>query len=174
MSNQLSINLRDPAVAKMLGVADGNIARPGPRKELVQLAGDAPDPHGTGRRGIASTTRLDAGKVEVLVPYRGDLLMTVDVYVLPNEPIQVHYVCPRCHKLGRITGDRKQIEFDPKAGRAIELDGAKIYNGGELNIEPFQCTNELPEHAHHVRGDRHGLTLCKLTLAIDRSVAKDA
>lgn len=68
--------------------------------------------------------------------------------------------------MSRIPSSRKRIEFDPR--RRVEV-------GGELNVEAFECPWELG--ASQAGGDRRmefGLGLCKLTLVIDNSVARDA
>jgi hypothetical protein len=177
----LEINMNDPNVRSMLGADDARVQSTAPRKQMVQLAGDA-------QHGIASTTRLDTGKLEVAVVF-GDHVMTMDVYAIPGEPIQVHYICPRCRKQGRITSERKLIEFDPRSTRPVRLpdgslvsrdnparlpDGGMLYNDGALSIEPFECTWELGDEQHTPGIRAGGIGLCRLTLGVDNNIARTA
>lgn len=166
----LEIDMTNPAVRNLLGTDEPRIHKPGEakRREMVQLAGDP-------EHGIHATTRLDTMKQEVLVTYK-DFLLTFDVYVLPGEPIELHYICPRCRNKGRITAARKHIAFEPGESRPITLpDGKKTVTGGSLSIEPFECSWELPDAGEHKQGIRAGgITLCRLKLAVDNNVAKDA
>jgi hypothetical protein len=172
MSTPYTVNLSDPRVRAMLDS--------GP---VVHLAGDAPDPTGTGQIGMMSTTHLTAGKQEVVVAF-GDLFMTLDVYAIPGEPARVHLICPRCHKASSISGDRKRIAFEPRAAspiahrlaqtRAPELAGATL---GQISIEPFECAWEIGGDAHAGGAQRSvhtGASMCRLRLAIDDNVAKEA
>lgn len=163
----LNLNMSDPSVRALIGADESSLATPG-KREMVQIAGDP-------ERGFTSTTRLDTMKQEVFVTYK-DFLLTVDVYALPGQPIELVYVCPKCRKQGRITGDKKTIEFDPGASRVMTLpNGAKVPTGGQLSVAPFQCSWEMPDAGEHKAGIRAGgITLCKLTIAIDNNVAKDA
>lgn len=176
----LNIDLTDPRVRSML-TPDGESALAPKKREVVQLAGDVPDPTGfdPNRRGIMSTHHLNTAKVEVLVPYRGrhgEFDLTVDVYAIPGQPIELHLICPKCRHASRITGERKKIEFDPRDQRPVTLmSGRKLPSGGRLDVEPFECSWEMPEAGAHTPGIRAGgMTLCRMRLAIDGSVAKDA
>ncbi len=174
----LSIDMTNPAVQNLLGT-DRRVAGAPQHASMVQLAGDAPDPTGmTSHRGISATTRLDGGKHETLVLFRGrhgDFVMTVDVYAIPNEPLQVHFICPRCHKQGRITQDAKAIDWSPTENRVLDLpDGQKTRTNGILSVEPFQCTWELGSEEHKTGIRAGGLTLCGQKLAIDHNVAREA
>lgn len=164
----LNLNMTDPSVRTLLGADESDIAAPRKKREMVQIAGDP-------ERGFQSTTRLDTMKQEVFVTYK-DFLLTVDVYALPGQPIELVYVCPKCRKQGRITADKKAIEFDPRDSRSMTLpNGAKVPTGGKLSVAPFQCSWEMPDAGEHKVGIRAGgITLCKLTIAIDNNVAKDA
>lgn len=190
----LNINLTDPAVRRLMQ-ADGEGA-PG-AKRLEQLHGDKTPPHWSGTKGVAdptgraaglgamSTHQLDKNKIEVLVAYRGrhgQFDLTVDVYQLPGEPIEIVLICPKCQGGGRgagsrITTERKRIEFDRDHGRPYTfVDGSRIaYNGGALSVEPFECSFELNSTERHVVGQRAGgANLCRMRLAIENSIAKDA
>lgn len=165
----LNLDMTNPSVRNLLGAEESGVVKPGDnRREMVHLAGDAD-------KGFVSTTRLDTMKQEVFVTYK-DFLLTVDVYALPGQPIELVYVCPKCRHQGRITGDKKAIEFDARAGRPMALpNGATVPSGGELSVEPFQCSWEMPDAGEHKPGIRSGgITLCNLKLAIDHNVAKDA
>lgn len=177
----VDIDMTNPSVRRLMGSDEGRIAMPGKRREMVQLAGDAPDPTGrTNLRGLASTTRLDTSKLEVFVAYRGrmgEFDLTVDIYAIPGEPLEMHLICPRCRHQLRVTSAMKKIEFELGEQRPYTfVDGSKMpTNGGRLSVEPFQCTWEMPEANAHTPGLRsHGLTLCNLKLVIDENVAKDA
>jgi len=183
MTQALNIDLRDPAIAQMLGT-DPRVVATGKPREVVQLAGDAPDPtHLSSARGLQSTHNLIAGKQEVLVLYK-DLVMTIDVYAVPGEPLKVHMICPRCHKLGTISGDRKAIDFEPLAANPAQSDIVAMGEvpptvramsaHGRISIEPFECAWEIGDD-RHVAGSHHtGVTLCRQKLAIDNNRAKDA
>ena len=129
----------------------------GTERELVHLAGD-PD------TGLASTVRVDKAKFETKVSYTHgpkDFVLTVDVYLVPGAPPEVHLICPKCQHQLRVPGDKKAIDFDIATGK--------------LSIEKFQCTWEMPDAGEHVPGlISGGMSLCKWTAAIDGNVAKDA
>jgi hypothetical protein len=164
----LDINLARPEVQRLLDPEEAH--ERGIKKNMVHLGGDP-------ERGYHSTHRLDVNKLEVYVTYKQDLLLTVDVYPAegPDKPLEIHYVCPRCTKQGRITSEMKAMEFDPTDNRPLKLPNGQItVTGGRLSVEPFQCTHELPEHVKHVQRAQGGLTLCLLRIAIDNNVAKDA
>jgi len=179
MSNPYTVNLSDPRVRAMI-----DPPAPGSAHPVVQIAGDAPDPTGMTRNvGMMSTTHLTAGKHEVVVVF-GDLFMTLDVYALPGEPVRVHLICPRCHKASSISGDRKAIDFEPRAAspiakrlvatRAPELAGSTL---GKISIEPFECAWEIGADQHAsspARSVHTGASMCRLRLAIDDNVAKEA
>jgi hypothetical protein len=170
----LSIPLGDPRVQRMLSLDSG--------KSIVQIAGDAPDPTGiTAHRGALSTTRLTAGKEEVIVVF-GDLLMTVDIYAIAGEPTKVHLYCPRCHKLLTVSQERKAIEYDAAAPnpacarvRAMGVPPQVWQQAaqGRLSIEAFSCPWEVGD-APHVAGALHtGVSLCRQRLVIDNNLARD-
>jgi len=180
MSRSLHVDLSDPHVQQMLG-ASGPLASG--KREVVQLAGDAPDPTGlTDHTGLQSTHSLTAGKQEVVVVF-GDLLLTLDVYALPGEPMRVQIICPRCHKHSTIRGDRKKIEYEARSlnpqARRIHLlassvaELAAISMFGRLSVEPFECAWELGD-AKHVPGALHtGASLCRLRLVIEDNRARE-
>lgn len=136
------------------------------REALEHVAGD--DPETSSRLGRFDLTQGALGRVRVR--YR-DTVVFCEVYQHAGEPLQVHWMCPRCRgggqgHMSRITSDRKKIEYDPKA----QLD-----DGGQLNVEAFECPWELGDS--QAGGDRRmefGMGMCKLRLVIDNSVARDA
>jgi hypothetical protein len=179
MSKTLNVDLSDPRVRDMLG---GPSSLASGKREVVQLAGDPANPTPA---GLQSTTHLTGGKQEVVVVY-GDLLMTLDVYALPGEPMRVQIICPRCRKHSTIRGDQKKIEYEPTSlnPRAAlvkamvghsqaELDLVTAAQFGRLSIEPFECAWEIGD-APHVAGAVHtGASLCRLRLAIENNRARE-
>lgn len=196
-----SVDLSDPRVRDLLGTSP-SLSTGKPVREVVQLAGDAPDPTGvTGGRGLLSTHRLNAGKQEVVVVYK-DLILTVDIYALPGEPLRAQLICPRCHKHLTIPGDRKKIEFEPTSlnpvrQKILEMTGMsrpppsnptimdnavreawgglmKLSEFGRLSVETFECTWEIGDE-QHVPGAMHtGASLCRLRLVIEDNRAQEA
>lgn len=156
----INIDMADPAVQRLMGSRD-----------LVQLAGDAPDPTGIGPNGMASTYRLNrsaiANPIVEYHPGRADYaIITCDVYAHPGEPMFLHLICPRCRNPLRIGADRKHIELEIGAGPNAQ---------GRLSVEPFECTWEAPGAGKHVPGlIGGGVSLCRWRAAIDNNVAKDA
>jgi hypothetical protein len=180
MPQNLSIDLSNPEVRSLLGASPVST---GKVREVVQLAGDAPDPTGvTGGRGLLSTHRMTGGKQEVVVLYK-DMILTVDVYALPGEPTRAQIICPRCHKHSTIPGDRKRIEYDSGAlnpiqrqilSQAHQPEIARIVQFGRLSIETFECAWEIGDD-RHVSGALHtGASLCRLRLVIEDNRARDA
>lgn len=182
MSKSLSVDMSDPRVHQMLG---GPSQLSTGKREVVQLAGDAPDPTGlTSHTGLQSTHRLTGGKQEVVVVY-GDLLMTLDVYALPGEPMRVQIICPRCHKHSTIRGDAKKIEYEPTATNPMERrllllarwdnlpELMRVAAFGRLSVEPFECAWEIGDDKH-VPGALHtGASLCRLKLVIENNRARE-
>jgi hypothetical protein len=128
-----------------------------PNEEHV--AGD--DPSLSSKVGIFDLARNGH---RVRVRYK-DQHVYCEVYRAADGSQEVHWMCPRCHGgargyMSRIPSSRKQIDFDP--ARMTQV-------GGELNVEAFVCPWELGED----RRQDFGIGLCKLALAIDRSVAKE-
>ena len=184
MADPLRVNLGDPQVRRFLHGDPTSPLAPVRAPAVVQLAGDVPDPLGQhAGGGFQSTTHLDTGKQEVIVLFK-DLILTVDVFALPGEPLHLHLQCPRCQKVSRVSAERKAIDFDPKAANPVLRDVLALGQMppevlavaalGDLSIEPFECTWEIGGAAH-VRGGVHtGASLCRLRLAIDHNRAKEA
>lgn len=184
MAQELSVDLSDPRVQQMLGAPSPHSTG---KREVVQLAGDAPDPTGiTSGLGLQSTHRLTGGKQEVVVVY-GDMLLTLDVYALPGEPMRVQVICPRCHKHSTIRGDQKRIKYEPReinprsalvkamAGSSPEeLALVTTAQFGRLSIEPFECAWEMGDDPHVAGAVHAGGSLCRLKLVIDDNRAREA
>lgn len=173
----VTVDTQDPQVRRLLGLERGaqerwasEVERPagiGPAdRELVHLAGDED-------AGFDSTIRLDGGKSEVYAHYKGrytppefpdGLRLTLDVYAIPGEPVQVHLICPKCRHQLRVSSDRKAIDWQPDRGP----------DGGKLSIEPFQCTWEMPEAGAHTPGIlAGGLSLCQWKGALEHKSGKN-
>ena len=173
----LSIDTTDPQVRRLMGLeqsqqqafakqvqGDGVAKR---EKEFVHLAGDADT-------GMSRTINLAHGKAEIFAYYRGrhvppefpdGLRLTIDVYRIPGEPVQVHLICPKCRHQLRAASDRKKIEFEPNPQSA---------DGGRLYVEPFQCTWEMPDAGAHTPGIiAGGTTLCQWKGVIEHANGKN-
>jgi hypothetical protein len=88
-----------------------------------------------------------------------DRIMEADVYPAPDgKGVLVHIHCPRCEHVNVIRSDRKNVEYD----RRTNL----------LSVEPYQCCWELGDRDNERMA--FGVGLCRLRLAIDKNVAKDA
>jgi hypothetical protein len=135
-------------------------------EELEHVAGDDPD-----RSSSMGSFDLTQGKLGSVRVRYGDQMVFCEVYQHPGEPMQLHWKCPRClsggpNHMTRITGDRKKIDYDPRA----QLD-----DGGRLNVEAFECPWDLGYvQAGGPRRQDHGIGMCKLTIEIANSVARDA
>lgn len=130
------------------------------REELVHLAGDAPDPSGSGLVGHQASLNLSRTALgHPKIRYR-DLVIEADVYALPGVPMYVHILCPKCRHALKIAEDRKHIEYDPKAGPPQD--------GGRISIEAFQCTWEMDDQRQ-----QFGLSLCGWKVVVDNNIARD-
>lgn len=139
------------------------------REEIFHVAGDVPDPTGTGLRGQQSSVNLDTKIAEVQIRYK-DTIIFGDVYRYPGVPLRVVLMCPRCHNALTITQDNKHIEYDLAAAPNI---------GGRISIEKFECPFEAPDAgAHNNRAGSTqiitGMKMCGWKVGIDNNVAKDA
>lgn len=90
-------------------------------RDLFHVAGDYPDPAGTGLRGVAPGYRLSRTAIGNPVVFYHDLVLTIDVYHFPPEPLFLHLICPKCMAIGQkknaltVHADRKHIEYDRQA-----------------------------------------------------------
>lgn len=178
MAKNLEIDLHDPAVQNLLGTDTAGLATPdgNGKRTLMRVAGDE-------EGGIQSAINLEVGKSTVAVWYPSqELLLELDVFALPGEPVKLHMICPRCHKHLTISAERKHIEWDPRAANpmcrliAARLPPASMWRArlGKISVETFECTWELNGN-QKVSGD---LTigkgnLCKWRGAIDNNRVKE-
>lgn len=159
--------------------------------ETFHVAGDKLDPSGTGMRGVAPGYRFTQSAVGHPVCHYSFgpgnmMLVTLDVYALPEQPMYLHLICPHCYLRGmtnaiRITADQKGMSYDPKAfaPNFPGLSDAKMAQlcpqgtGGLLSVEPFQCTWEWDGQQ---RVDKNSVlaqtTLCDFHVAIDKNVLR--
>lgn len=140
------------------------------REEIFHVAGDVPDPTGTGLRGQSSSVSLDTKIAEVQIRYK-DVLIFGDVYKYPDVPLRVVIMCPRCHNALTITEDNKKIDYDFAAAPQI---------GGRISIERFTCPFEAPGAGAHQRhtGDGAqiitGTKMCGWKVGVENNKALDA
>jgi len=181
MPDQIHIDLSSPQAQELLLGTHAHLDTG--KKDVVRLAGDVPDPIGSGTRGYQSSTFLNRDKREVLVVF-GDLVMTVDIYQVPGEPLVAYLYCPRCHKHLTVRADQKAIDYDPGADNpmrgAISALGklppelVAALEKGRLSIAPFECTWEVGDDKY-AKGSVHtGAALCRLRLAIEDNRARKA
>lgn len=131
------------------------------REEMYQIAGDAPDPRGTGLMGHASQANVgNAGKVGIaMIRYR-DIVAEADVYHVKGEPFRVIMHCPRCRHVMTIRGEHKHIDYTPPAP-GLEAEG------GSISIERFTCPWELTDQKEL------GGELCRLRIVVDHNIARE-
>ena len=94
----------------------------------------------------------------------GDILLTLDVYRMPNGLLEVHLYCPECAKHGdkhmlRVTSERKRIDYNP----TIDPD-----RGGRLNVERFRCV-WVPDKQNF----SSGVHQCTWSVEIANNIARD-
>lgn len=155
-------------------------------KELFHVAGDAPDPSGTGLRGVSpgyDLTKSALGHPFLLWrrPDGGEMMLEADVYAMPGSPMYIIILCPLCAMNGRTSGLRidqakKAMSYDEKAsiscfpGWTKEQTKGAFPNGtgGVLSVEPFACTwEESPD----LKRD-FGLSKCNWRVAIDNNFVR--
>lgn len=135
------------------------------RETLEHLAGDDPRRHAG---AVESTRQVDLERNalgRVRVRFR-DVVVFAEVYQHPGEPLQLHWMCPRCgplnaKRMSSIRGDRKRIEYDARQN----LD-----DGGRLDVETFVCPWELESEGRRME---FGLGLCGLRLVIANNIARE-
>lgn len=157
------------------------------KREIFHVAGDAPDPSGTGMRGMAPGYDLTATAVgHPLLFYRlpngHELILEADVYALPGQPMYAYVICPICMMAGRtiqlaIRQEVKDMHYDPK-GRVKPPPGWDANQlretfpngvGGQFSVDHIECTFEVtPE----MRRD-FGLAVCPWQVVIDNNVVID-
>jgi hypothetical protein len=125
------------------------------REELYHVAGDAPDPTGTGLSGRMSSMRLTQIALgHPLIRYK-DRVIEADVYEIHGR-LMVHLICPRCLNALKITDDRKKMEYSVTENR--------------ISIEAFGCTWEMNDD----RRMEFGVGLCRWRVGVTNNVARDA
>jgi hypothetical protein len=161
-----------------------NLPTNNPRREAFSIKDDGArmaDPTGTGLIGRSSGIDLSKSALgHPVILYRAkdgqDVLLTADVYALPDQPLSVHVYCPLCKNHLTIRQDNKAIDYDRNAPVSIpgystawllaELNVADL--GGRLSIEPFRCTwEEQPDLRRS-----YGFGVCGWSVAIDGNVAR--
>lgn len=137
-----------------------------PSEEIFELERGVADPTGADPNmvGYRSSVLLDKSKIPIQVRHK-EFLLEVDLYMDgEGKPDKILLLCPRCRNQLSIPAARKAIDFDPHALKEF---------GGQLSVEPFQCTWEA-DSSKHGRRMKFGLGLCGWRVAIDKNVAKDA
>lgn len=181
------IDLRDPAVSRLMGRESGDIVAPGQaaRPRMTQVAGDMD-------RGLMSTTRLDIGKREVAVivrPKASETMISgvnvVDVYAFAGPEFRIELVCPRCHHQLTVTAERKAIDWNPVAPCPFpqtvraELEPEHHYLAampGVISVEEFGCTWELEDQMQDKNKDVRIISSssrCRYRGVIDKNVLKE-
>jgi hypothetical protein len=133
-----------------------------PEKEsLYHIAGEAPDPSGAEPELRGHQSSLDLTRSALahpLIRWR-DRVIEADLYEMDSKLV-LHIICPKCstpevpHALWVRQG-QKDILWRPETG--------------ELSVEAFSCTWELPEG----RRQEFGLGLCRWRVAIEKNFARD-
>lgn len=133
-----------------------------PTKEsLYHIAGSVPDPSAMEPEKLGMQSSLDMTKSALahpLIRWR-DRVVEADLYLI-DDRLVLHLICPKCstaevpHAL-YIREEQKAIDWRPETG--------------ELSVERFECTWELPEG----RRMEFGIGMCRWRVAIDKNLAKD-
>lgn len=129
-------------------------------EEVFHLAGDAPDPLGSGMMGHQTTTKLRPGATPK-VRYK-DFIIECDLYKVEGAPTELIMICPKCRNTLRVTSDRKDIEYDTSS---------LVERGGRLSVSAFECTWEADTQGRRME---FGLGLCRWKVAIEDNIARDA
>lgn len=155
-------------------------------KDVFHVAGDAPDPGGTGLRGVApgyDLTKAAMGHPMLLyrLPQGQELILEADVFDGPDGRY-IYLICPRCFARGhtqqlRIRSGIKAFSYEPNEpvpvfpGWTREQFAHSFPRGagGVLSVAPFQCTWE--EDPTLQRAD--GFARCGWHVSIDKNVVRD-
>lgn len=166
-------------------------------KEIFHVAGNVPDPGGTGVHGISpghTFTNVAIGHPLLIYKTGADEgILEADVYKLPGQPMYIHLVCPKCLARGvwhglKITEGQKQFHFELEAPptwpgwsrvnmrSAIARDIFKVephqiphHWGGTLSCMPFECSFE----AEPEPGREFSFSKCGWRVCIDNNVVRD-
>jgi len=159
-------------------------------KETFQVSGDAPDPAGTGMRGVSpgydfTKSAIGHPMLHYALPNGKELIVEADVYHIPGEAPYVLLECPICMmakggKTGtslKISADNKKLSYE-KDGRVPPFPGWSEKQmkhcfpsgaGGLLSVEEFACSWEVePELRRHF-----GFAVCPWRVVIENNVIKD-
>lgn len=164
-------------------------------KELFQVAGDAPDPTGTGARGVIASYDLSRTAIgHPIVLWKAndgnELLLTFDVFAPPNAPKYILIGCPMCAMRGKpntlriMEGGAKAFQYELgitpplfPGWRDADVAGAlagdpsiDIRGGGRLSVEPFSCTWEEEPDLRRA----FGMQRCTWRVRIDNNIARSA
>lgn len=159
-------------------------------KETFHVAGDMPDPAGTGLRGTAPGYRFtQAALGHPMCHYTfgpgGDTIIEMDVYAPPGTPMYVHLICPHCLVRSKVTqtltikADQKEMSYDPR-GIAPTFPGwtdaqmARTYprgTGGLISIARFRCAWEMDPKAAVAQGHSAN-PICDFDVVIENNVVR--
>lgn len=158
-----------------------------PSKEVFQIYGDQADPSRS--KGLMPTYNLTNTAASKPVILWEDMLLTMDVYTLPNAPSYGIIFCPQCARNGRhnalrisqenkrfeIDLDRKPLELLKRLGMtadqlAQDLGLSHVDDlNGTISTEPIRCSwEEEPDLQRSF-----GLGVCGWHVAIDNNVARN-
>lgn len=157
-------------------------------KEIFHVAGDMPDPAGSGKRGVAPGYQLNKTAIgHPLLFYRlptgVEIVLEADVYKLDNQPMYVHILCPLCAMLGRNNGLRieqghKEMHYDPDATLRRMPEGWSRDNlrrafpdgvGGVFSCSQVQCAWEVTPELRR----QTGFAVCPWRVVIDENIVRN-
>ena len=92
-------------------------------EELYQIAGDQPDPSGSGLRGTSVSADLTKSAICHPMIRWHSRVIEADVYAIDNQ-LLVHIMCPKCKNGLHIRQAKKRIEL----------------SGDKLSTERIGCT----------------------------------
>lgn len=149
-------------------------------QEIFEIASDIPDPAGFNVVGRQSSLNIGKPHLRPLIKWN-DQILTLDLYMLPDEPMYVVLYCPLCARnyksppALRISQENKKIDLDitrePKFP-GIDMEAMKRDLGREeikgiISIEAFRCTwEEEPELR------RSWLSICPWSVVVDNNVCR--
>lgn len=157
-------------------------------KEIFHVAGDAADPtRESNLRGLQPGYELSkaaAGRplCYYQMPGGAEMLVEIDVYMDPGEPMYLHLLCPHClarnHQSQNalvVRSQVKQMSYDP-LGIPPTFPGwtdKQMVNalskgaGGLLSCERFKCTWEVDPRYRERIGN-----VCDFEVVIDRNIIR--
>lgn len=158
-------------------------------KEVYEVFGDPTAPAGAQNRGISSGYNFENTAAAKPLILWDDMLLTMDVYMLPEAPAYGIIFCPQCARNGRqnalrISQENKKFEIDlgrkptallRKLGVSSEqlAKDLGLYSTDDLNglisIEHIRCSWE--EDPDLRRG--YGLGVCGWSVVIENNIARN-